>query len=213
MKSLLILTLCLGMLFWAGATTAGYAPILDFEDLYPGYPAEGPMPGPSGQPHIYQGFSWVYTARWVTPNCPGYYQYNSGIIGNVGLHNMDWDLIHFYLAIPGTFDFLGAYFTGAQTDWDLTVEGGGGTASYSTTITILKDTPQWFDLNFTDVTWITITPHPVGNPSITGGDFVMDNVNAPLGGDGDVPICSTLLLLGSGLLGLLALRHRRVAHA
>jgi hypothetical protein len=212
MKSLLILTLCLGMLFGAGATAAGYAPIMDFEDLYPGYPAQGLLPSISGGPHYYHGFTWTYTAWWVTKDyiSGGKYRYNSGIIGNVGLCNGESSSIHF---LGSPFDFLGAYFTGIDADWDLTVTGGGETASYSTTITALKDTPQWFEFNFTDVDWITITPHAVGNPSITGGDFVMDNVNAPLGGGGEVPICSTLLLLGSGLLALLALRHRRLAHA
>ena len=44
-----------------------------------------------------------------------------------------------------------------------------------------------------------------------GNDFCLDNIIMDT--DNPVPLPSTVLLLATGLLGLLALRHRRLAHA
>ncbi|MDD5132406.1 MAG: PEP-CTERM sorting domain-containing protein [bacterium] len=192
MKKLFVLLLCLVSL--ATSVVAASAMVIDFESLYPGYEAQD-IAIPSG----YQGFNWSQAVLGITKyEIPGS-GYEYGTIGNASIYTGWANDISFS---NGSFDFNGAYITAA---WDVTesvvVEGWKNSSLlYSNTITTYNDKAYWFDFNFDDVDTVWFKP--------SGNHLCIDNITVNEG-VAPIPEPGTMMLLGTGLAGMLALRRKR----
>jgi len=108
------------------------------------------------------------------------------------------------------FTFVGAYFTGAWND-GLNIEVKGlfyGVTIYDYSFTVNTSGPVYFFADWSginEVDFISSGGTPHGFPHGAGTQFAMDNLTVT----GPVPEPCTLLLLGSGLVGLVGLRLRR----
>jgi hypothetical protein len=183
----------LAMAIVALSSPMSLSTILTFDDL----PAvELGEPIPDG----YGGFDWP--GFWHNPGISGGYENGAVSVPNVaynygGVTSMISD---------ATFDFTGAYLTGAwNDDLEITVEGYfGDQMLYSETVVASYYNPTWFSFEFTGVDMLKFTasgghdadPHDLGS----GAHIVMDDFTF-------VPEPGTLSLLG--LAGLAFLRKRR----
>jgi hypothetical protein len=178
--SFTIATTLMLMLLTAVGSTASAA-VLDFEDLYPGYEANGQIP--TG----YQGFSWNDYSYWVTKNilvqnpaAPGFY---NGTNDRVSLFTAGDKYAKAYdvsLSVfpDGVFDFSGAYITQA---WKETAQGNeigpvqvvvegwrDGSMEYTETITTSYNGAYWFNFSFTNIDTLWFRP--------LGGHIVIDDI-------------------------------------
>ena len=202
MKKFLVVTLFLGLFLipaLAGAT------VLTFDDLT--QPSLGGDPITNG----YGGFNWA-NMYYLDPDLMSYPSpsgYNAGqISGNVAFNAF----ARVALVTGGTFDFNGVYLTGAWNDGlNIGVRGLlGGVSVYYQEVVVSSTAPTWFDFNYSGIDQLVFeswggTDNP--NYGGTGTHFAMDNftVNGV-----SVPEPSTLLLLGSGLLGIVAIGRKKI---
>jgi hypothetical protein len=170
---------------------------LTFEDLYPGSQTAGDIPD------NYQGFEWSYPSHWITKySIPGT-GYEYGTIGNVSLFT---GTAHISFSVKGgSFDFNNAYITAAlESNVNVNVQGWlSGTKMYEIIIlthnNVYNEAPYWFSFNFTNIDTVKFLPN--------ANHIVVDNIS--LNNINLVPLPCTVLLLGSGLLGLVGWRRFR----
>ena len=109
-------------------------------------------------------------------------------------------------AFGTTFNFLGAYFTGAWRD-GLSIEiigGLNGKTVYDNTITVNSESPTYYALNYTNINELDFISYggTYEGYGLDGTQFAMDGLS--------VPEPSLLILVGLGAAGL-GLRLRRKA--
>lgn len=182
----LLMTLLVSVLL-IGTTSAANAVSLTFDDL------------PSGNPiwNGYGGFNW--NNMYATDASTGG-GYNNGAVSRPNVAYNAYANPAYIYALPGqTFDFIGAYFTGAWNE-GLNIDVTGlfqGNPVFNKTIVASYYTPQWFDFNYTGIDELSFSSYGGYDADSydpgSGNHFAMDNFNAP------VPEPSTMLL---GLLGL-----------
>jgi hypothetical protein len=181
-----------------GVVGSASALILDFEDLY--------TSSFQAIPNGYGGFNWNAATQIGVINADYHpdsgYDYGS-VSGDMAAFNYygdtpsDIDLVGF-----GTFTFNGAWFTSAW--YDQTISFGGynnGSLLY---------TSSNYSINTTDPLWIALDWSGIDRLEInsTNYQWVMDNFtyneSAP------VPEPSTILLVGTGLLGIIGFGRKRL---
>jgi len=106
----------------------------------------------------------------------------------------------------GTFDWNGAWFTSGRTSGSLNISGyNNGSEIYTGTIGLANPAPTWFSADWANVDKIIF--HAISNLDSTR--FLMDDftINEPI--NNPVPEPTTMLLFGTGLIGLAGSRLRR----
>jgi len=198
--SFLVVGLVLGLSTVSGAT------VLTFDDLTTG----STMIIPNG----YGGFNWsdMGALNGVTYSS-GNSGYNNGrVSGSYVAYNRYANVGSVTRAT--TFDFNGAYFTGAWRDGlNLRVAGYlGASFVYGKSFTVDSTSPTWVDFNFSGIDRLTLTSAGgTENPNLggSGAHFAMDNFTFNEKRQNAVPEPASMTLLGFGVLGLLGLRKRK----
>ena len=100
----------------------------------------------------------------------------------------------------GTFDFIGASFTGGWGTVTVDAEGySGNNLIYTQSETAYNGSPTWYDFNFMGIDRLVF----IGYGDNT--DYAVDNFTYNLN---PVPEPTTMLLLGSGLISLAGFRRK-----
>jgi hypothetical protein len=189
------------------------ATVLTFEDLSS---VEIRYQIPTG----YGGFTWapntyVRTKTSLPSNLLGS-GYDYGTQGNVSIYTAGGNSISMASIAGGIFDFNGAYITSAYQDREgVTIEGWkDGLQEHSTTIETDNNTAHWFNFNFDDVDTVRFIPgtiytlDPLWDPQGKQPHFVIDNIT--YNESSPIPEPGTLLLLGSGLVGIVGYAKFRI---
>lgn len=148
----------------------------------------------------YGGFDWTGLGVIGFDAYPGS-GYANGVVSpaNVAFNHRGETVT---ISKAGGFDFIGAFFTSAWQDQELSFEGSrDGQVVFSTDVSYVIDTlaPQWIALG-----WRGIDTLVIYNSS--GTQWAMDDFTVAAA----VPEPGTLALFGVAALGLPALRRRRV---
>lgn len=188
-----ILNTMLGALSLAAALAtapgAALAGVITFDDLSGDY-TQAIAPG-------YQGLNWENMGSIRSDAFPGS-GYETGTVSPSNTaFNGNGGLAAISKAGAGTFDFIGAYFTSAWMDQELSFEGYlNGQLLYASETSFVIDTlaPAWVGLG-----WHGIDTLLIYNSS--GTQWAMDNMA--------LPEPSSAALFGAAAVGLLLARRRR----
>lgn len=198
MKNLFLNTFSCALLlsFFASCSFAG---VIDFDDL-------------SGDPEVqiadgYQGFNWNIIGSVSSDEYP-VSGFEAGVTsGNNAAYNFygAWSSID--LAVAGTFDFIGAFFTAGWVEQEISFEGWlDGALVYSTadSLVISDASPLWVQLDWAGIDQLFIF---TSYADVGIGHWVMDDFTATIN-SASVPESSGLVLMLMGLIGVSLLRRR-----
>jgi hypothetical protein len=200
MKKLTYLGMAVVLLFFTATVTQ--ADVLTFDDITP---PSSTVPNGYG----YGGLHWTnisYANGSQEEILSGYYV--GRVSGDYVAYNGNGTQAYVFVN-SNSFDFIGAYLTGAWNDGlQINVSGSSnGVLVGDTTVTASAYSPTWFQFNYYGIDELVFSSfggtdvYPAGE----GTHFVMDNFTFNVT---SVPEPSTLLLLGSGLVGLLGFRRK-----
>lgn len=176
-----------------------FAGVINFDDL-------------SGDPEVqivdgYQGFNWNIIGS-ISKDTQPISGFEAGVTsGNNAAYNLlgAWSSID--LAVAGTFDFIGAFFTAGWVEQEISFEGWlDGALVYSTadSLVISDASPLWVQLDWAGIDQLFIF---TSYADVGIGHWVMDDFTATINST-SVPESSGLVLMLMGLLGVSALRRR-----
>jgi len=181
-------TILLSLVLGACSASAS-AGVINFDDLSGDYT--------EAVPAGYQGFNWDNMASIRSDAFPGSGYETGTVSGTNTLYNRDGGVAAMSKAGAGAFDFIGAYFTSAWLDQELSFEGyANGQLRYATPASFVIDTmaPQWVQLNWSGIDTLVIY-------NSSGTQWAMDDMT--------VPEPSSAALLGVAAMGMLLARRRR----
>lgn len=183
------LKLSLLSLFLGMCSATASAGVVTFDDL-PGDYTEAIAAG-------YQGFNWDNMSAIRADAFPGSGYETGAVSGANTAFNRDGGTVAISKADAGAFDFVGAYFTSAWLEQELSFEGyANGQLRYASPASFVIDTlaPQWLQLNWSGIDTLVIY-------NSSGTQWAMDDMT--------VPEPSSAALFGVAGVGLLLARRRR----
>jgi hypothetical protein len=191
MKKIIIITLAV-VLVTSGLATAA---ILDFEDLWTGSEEYNVIGS------IYHGFTMGNDGYYMTQICYPNSGYYYGTDGRVSMFT--WYARPISLKRESDFNVGSLDLTAA---WNLSqpgvIEGWeGGSKIYSRLVNATNTGPTLITLNWTGIDTMLIIPMTYDIPG--GNQFIIDNLSYT------APLPSTLLFVGTGLLGLAGYRGKK----
>ena len=196
--------LCAVMLVIGVVASAG-ATVITFEDVPNADSGTWDNPIPNG----YYGFNW--TNFYVLHEN---YHPNSGY-DNGSIEPGDWVAYNgggeeASIECSGSFNFDGAFFTAAWNhELNINIKGyRNGNLLYDQTIVVDTSGSIWFDANFDGIDKLVFSSFGGTDAGLggSGTHFAMDNFTYC---SSCVPLPSTVLLLGSGLVGFVSFSRKR----
>jgi hypothetical protein len=164
--------------------------------------------GSGAIPNGYGGLDWstyFYTLDADTYGFPSGYQ-NGTVSHPMVAYNAYALDVYFSSITPFTFD--SAYLTAAWNNGlNIEVQGlNGATVVYDETVVVNATGPTLFNFDYSNVTEVYFSSFGGTSAGYAGGGthFVMDNLTI----NATVPEPAAFLLVGAGLMGLVALRRR-----
>lgn len=188
----------------AGWTTTT---VFDFEDLYPGYNNYDFLPEGYFGANIQQSPSW----GWITKDLYPGSGYDYGTIGTTSAFSAFSDDLWLKITDDSTFDFAGCYLTAAWNE-DLVIQARGlldGFDIFNVITVVGPYAPTWFSFNFSGIDELIFSSSGGIDAGLggSGGHFVPDNLT--LGKIEPIPEPATMLLLGSGLIGMAGFSRKK----
>jgi len=174
------------LLTLAVATNVASATVLTFDSLV----------GQALVPNGYGGFTWnnMYYLNGVNYGAG----YGNGVVSppNVAYNGYAQDAS---ISMAGGFNFDGAYFTAAWNDENVEIIGTlGGNPVFDDTFAIYYAGPIWYSFGGANVDYVVFK-------SLGGSQMAIDNLTY-----NSIPEPGTLMLVGTGLLGVLGTLRRRM---
>jgi hypothetical protein len=176
-----------------------FAGVINFDEL-------------SGDPEVqiadgYQGFNWNIIGS-VSKDAQPVSGFEAGVVSN---NNAAYNLLGAWssidLAVVGTFDFIGAFFTAGWVEQEISFEGWlDGALVYSTadSVVISDSVPQWVQLDWAGIDQLFIF---TSYADVGLGHWVMDDFTVTIN-SASVPESSGLVLMLMGLIGVTLLRRQ-----
>jgi len=197
-----LIPVLLAAFFLLGFYGVSGAAIIDFENV-PGADANS---ADNPIPDDYYDFDWDQF-KVIHEDYASGSGYDKGVVSG------EWAAYNAYANVAtvndNSFDFTGAWFTAAYSgNLFIDIQGySDGARKYYTTINVDNTGSEWFDVGFTGIDQLEFNSY--SSYTGVGNQFVMDDFTYESTDTAPVPEPSTIMLMGIGLLGLVAYSRNR----